>query len=94
MPSDDSTDSADSLGREQAPIDEYLETGPSPTLVVAFGLSVMAFVTFVAMNQLPNTDYGDGGFVAFVLTIPFFFGAYAAVHGFFGGLETVTAADD
>ena len=54
----------------------------------------MAFVTFVAMNQLPNTNSGDGGLVAFLLTIPFFFGAYVAAHGFFAGVEEATATDD
>ncbi|WP_139173268.1 hypothetical protein [Halogranum gelatinilyticum] len=66
----------------------------SPAFVAACGLSVMAFVTFVALNQLPTATYGDGGFVAFVLTIPFFFGAYVAARGFFAGVEKETAADD
>lgn len=92
MPASDSTESDNALGRENAPRDNYLETGPSPTLVVACGLSVTAFATFVAMTDTVS-DNSAGGLVAFVLTIPFFFGAYAAVHGFFGGLEKVTSAD-
>ncbi|EJN59435.1 hypothetical protein [Halogranum rubrum] len=94
MPSTDSADATESTTRENAPIDEYFEDGPSPAFVVAFGLSVMAFSTFVALNQLPNANNGDGGLVAFGLTLPFFFGGYLAARGFFVGMGKVTATDD
>jgi hypothetical protein len=86
MPSSDSSD------REKAPIDEFAEAGPSPTLVVACGLSVMAFSTFLAIDAL--TQSYDDTAVAFALSVLFFAGAYTAANGFFEGLEKATSTDD
>ena len=91
MPSSDSNESTDRFQPDFQPdevsLDEFVaDFDLSPALIVAFGLSVMAFVTFVAIGWLPQVET-NLGFLALVLTVPFFAGAYIAVRGLFRELE-------
>lgn len=95
MPSADSTDSGDAQTTTDpeptSSFDNVIEWWQSsPALVLATGLSVMAYATFSAVNRFLEA-YEEGAVL--VYSGLFFVGGYVAARGFFGGLAK-TIADD